>query len=104
MQNWIIALSSALSVRLVGRKAAALGRLVEAGFPIPPGVCITTDAFHAAVSTGIEDLRLPDGLLEALARALPLDAPLAVRSSAVLEDLPEAGLAGRYVTTLNVTG
>src|SRR5512136_2039884 len=104
MQNWIIALSSALPVRMVGRKAAALGRLVEAGFPIPPGVCITTDVFHAAASTISGDLRLTDGLLEALSHTLPLDAPLAVRSSAVLEDLPEASLAGRYVTTLNVTG
>jgi rifampicin phosphotransferase len=104
MQNWIVPLSSALAVGLVGRKASALGRLIEAGFPIPSGVCITTEAFHAAKSTRASDLCMPDGLLEALVLALPVHTPLAVRSSAVMEDLPETSQAGRYLTRLNVLG
>lgn len=35
-----------LPVELAGRKAAALGRLAGAGFPVPPGVCIPTGAFR----------------------------------------------------------
>ncbi len=104
MQNWIISLSSALPVSLVGRKAAALGRLIVAGFPVPSSVCITTEAFHAAISAGTSDLSMPDGMLEALVRALPMQSPLAVRSSAVMEDLPETSQAGRYITRLNVFG
>jgi rifampicin phosphotransferase len=103
MQNWIISLSSVLPERLVGRKAAALGRLMDAGFPVPSSVCITTEAFRAATNR-MGDLSMPDGLLEALIRILPIDAPLAVRSSAVMEDLPETSQAGRYITRLNVLG
>jgi rifampicin phosphotransferase len=33
---------------LVGRKAAALGALSAGGFPVPPGICISTDAFRIA--------------------------------------------------------
>jgi pyruvate,water dikinase len=36
--------------RRVGRKAAALGALLEAGFPVPPGVCIPTEVFRQAIS------------------------------------------------------
>jgi len=104
MQNWIINLESALPTSLVGRKAAALGLLIEAGFPIPPGVCITTDAFNNAATKGSDELCLPDGMLEALSHMLSMNVPLAVRSSAVQEDMPEASLAGRYTTHLNVAG
>ena len=40
---------SAISARdlpLVGGKGANLGEMTQAGFPVPPGFCITTDAFH----------------------------------------------------------
>src|SRR5688572_33061989 len=104
MQNWMIKLDSALPASLVGRKSAALGLLVESGFPIPASVCITTDAFNATAAQHSGDLCLPDGMLETLSQMLPTDVPLAVRSSAVQEDMPEASLAGRYTTQLNVTG
>ena len=104
MQNWITSLTSNLLVSRVGRKAAVLGQLKGAGIPIPPGVCITTEAFQAARSTRTGVLSLPDGLLEALVRALPMQTPLAVRSSATLEDLAETSLAGRFITRLNVSG
>ena len=104
MQNWVKHLSSDLPIRLVGRKAAALGRLMGAGFPVPPGVCLTTEAFWAAHSSQTAAVSMSDGLLEALVLALPVQMPLAVRSSAVLEDLPETSQAGRYITRLNVIG
>lgn len=31
---------------LVGGKGANLGEMTQAGFPVPPGFCVTTDAFH----------------------------------------------------------
>jgi rifampicin phosphotransferase len=87
----------------VGRKAASLSHLIEAGFPVPLSVCVTTEALNAALSDGT-DLRLPDGLLDALIQALPVGVPLAVRSSATMEDLPETSMAGRFATCLNVSG
>jgi rifampicin phosphotransferase len=102
MQSWTVPLSSTLSENIVGRKAAALGRLVEAGFPVPRGVCITTAAYQWAAQNGA--VHLPDGLLEEVRGAFPSGTPLAVRSSAIREDLPEASLAGRYTTRLNVLG
>jgi rifampicin phosphotransferase len=36
--------------RRVGNKAATLGCLQAAGFPVPPGVCLTTAAFHLAMA------------------------------------------------------
>jgi len=34
------------AVTLVGGKAHALGRLAKAGFPVPPGFCLTADAYR----------------------------------------------------------
>jgi pyruvate,water dikinase len=39
-----------LPAHSVGGKAAALSRLLRAGFPVPPGLCLTTAAFHLAIS------------------------------------------------------
>ena len=36
-------------VASVGGKAAALGALRAAGFPVPPAVCVTTAAFEQAL-------------------------------------------------------
>lgn len=41
-------------IALVGGKGANLGEMTQAGLPIPPGFCITTDAYRAFIeSTGI---------------------------------------------------
>ncbi|HIP73664.1 MAG TPA: phosphoenolpyruvate synthase, partial [Anaerolineae bacterium] len=34
------------SLPLVGGKGANLGEMTQAGFPVPPGFCVTTAAFH----------------------------------------------------------
>jgi len=56
-------------VAQVGSKAAVLGALHAAGFPVPPTLCVTIDAFHEALrphARHIEqvlsriDLRIPD--------------------------------------------
>ena len=102
MSDMLVPLSAASHASLVGRKAAALGSLVQAGFPVPSGMCIPTDIYRSWRELAAQGL--PPGLLTALIQALPMDQPLAVRSSAVLEDLPDASYAGRYATFLNVTG
>lgn len=41
----------------VGGKAANLGELTRAGFPVPPGFCVTTEAYaHAASGAGLEPI------------------------------------------------
>jgi rifampicin phosphotransferase len=74
-------------VARVGRKAAALGALARAGFPVPPGLVLPVGA-------------VPPDWGQAL--ALAGGRLLAVRSSGVAEDLAEASYAGRYETVLNV--
>ncbi|MGO1385961.1 MAG: PEP/pyruvate-binding domain-containing protein [Arachnia sp.] len=96
-------------VALVGGKAANLGELLHAGFPVPGGFVLTTDAYRSAVgdasiSTEIEALTMPENLAQVIRRAyseLPVG-PVAVRSSATAEDLPGAAFAGQHDTHLNV--
>jgi len=64
-----------------GPKAATLGRLLRAGFPVPPGVVVLPGATIDP---------LPEGLY-------------AVRSSASVEDGAHASAAGQHDTFLNVT-
>ena len=53
----IIPFDDALSDQhaLVGGKAASLGRLSKAGFPVPPGFSISTAAY-AAFMAGLHDI------------------------------------------------
>lgn len=123
-----------------GGKAANLGELVGAGFPVPPGFCVTTAAYERVTESAAATLApildalaqggaglapaalerladaaraalagapLPDALRQEIAaayRALGADVPVAVRSSATAEDLPDASFAGQQDTYLNVVG
>jgi rifampicin phosphotransferase len=113
---------------VAGGKGANLGELIRAGFPVPSGFVVTTAAYRllldhldlaqripvlldadpggASVRQAIETAPMPSGLAEALSRAYrELGAgPVAVRSSATAEDLPEAAFAGQQETYLNVVG
>ncbi|HLU53963.1 MAG TPA: PEP/pyruvate-binding domain-containing protein [Pseudonocardia sp.] len=102
----------------VGGKAANLGELIAAGFPVPPGFVVTTAAYRRVAAA----LEVPDPARarEVLANAEPppeVDravrvaytalgdgVPVAVRSSATAEDLPWASFAGQQDTFLNVVG
>jgi rifampicin phosphotransferase len=80
---------------LVGGKAAGLARLIRSGESVPEGFCITTEAYargevpRADVLAAYE--RLGGG-------------PVAVRSSATAEDMPDASFAGQQDTFLSVAG
>jgi phosphohistidine swiveling domain-containing protein len=88
---------------LAGAKAARLAQLAEAGFPVPEGFVVTTEAFARYAGS---DRALPDGLVSALAAAAAElgERPLAVRSSSSAEDLDDASFAGMYETVLGVRG
>ncbi|HJE56906.1 MAG TPA: pyruvate, water dikinase [Nocardiopsis listeri] len=80
---------------LVGGKAAGLGEMIAAGERVPPGFCVTTTALSSADVPARE-------ITEAYERLG--GGPVAVRSSATAEDLPEASFAGQQDTYLNVDG
>ncbi|MFJ9555595.1 PEP/pyruvate-binding domain-containing protein [Nocardiopsis sp. NPDC101807] len=83
------------SAGLVGGKAAGLGEAIRAGERVPPGFCVTT----AADASGA----VPEDEVAAAYTALG-GGPVAVRSSATAEDLPEASFAGQQDTYLDVEG
>lgn len=100
----------------VGGKAANLSSLSQAGFPVPDGVVVTTDGFDSFLddarldadspSRAVMSSPIPHGLREVIADSLGAlaDRRLAVRSSAVAEDLADASFAGQYETMLNAIG
>ena len=87
---------------LIGGKAASLVELAEAGVRVPPAFAITTDAYrtwrhggdlaeiHREVAGAYRRLR--DGGAELVA----------ARSSATVEDHPDASFAGLFATVLGV--
>ena len=96
----------------VGSKAANLGDLAHAGFRVPDGLVLTTDAFEhfleanalGADSTpsAIRAAPVPEDVLDAVRVCVATlgDVPLAVRSSGVAEDLADASFAGQYETEI----
>lgn len=119
---------------LVGGKAASLGTLASAGFPVPPGFVLTTEAFEKFMAPFAKDLEkveaqldtlkldeswkfladlrwrmvlapIPDELRDRIHEAASvLEGPLAVRSSGTKEDLAGTSFAGQYESILDVTG
>lgn len=85
------------SLSLVGGKAAQLGAMLRGGLSVPAGFCITTAAFHRGMDSSLA--------AEIIAAYKALGGgPVAVRSSATAEDLPDASFAGQQDTFLNVIG
>lgn len=110
-------------VALVGGKCASLGEMTRAGFPVPPGLAVSTRAFDDVVGPldrgDVEGLReriraveLPEEIAGAIrdayaalaARVGASDPPVAVRSSAVAEDSAEGSFAGLQDTYLWLSG
>jgi rifampicin phosphotransferase len=117
---------------VAGGKAVNLGEMLRAGLPVPPGVCVTTEAYSQIASAAAIDFdalaQADSANVELLARqvrealmAVPMPAsiahsileaygglgsnvPVAVRSSATAEDLPNASFAGQQDTYLHIIG
>ena len=83
---------AATDVALYGHKAATLARLRQAGLDVPAGFVIGVT----------ETANLDEAAIAHQMQALP--GPVAVRSSGIAEDLPDASFAGQYDTILNVEG
>jgi phosphohistidine swiveling domain-containing protein len=102
------------AARGCGRKAALLDRAGRAGLPVPAGVVVTDEAWHASLERGLArvesrggrtSVAVPDPL--ALVRFLGLDAGaglLAVRSAFSTEDGARESLAGWFASGLFVDG
>src|SRR5512132_1132097 len=104
---------------VAGGKGANLGELIAAGFPVPEGFVLTTEAYVLAAREASVDPADPEAAAERL-RTIDIPAPVAtaaleayralgggsvaVRSSATAEDLPGASFAGQQDTYLNVVG
>ncbi len=96
----------------VGGKGLNLGKLTRAGFSVPNGFCVTTDAYRLSVQGlseqnegSIKDIELMPKLIAEIQTAQEKlrTTTFAVRSSATAEDLAEASFAGQQDTFLNVT-
>lgn len=87
-------------VDLVGGKCANLGELTQAGFPVPPGFAVTTAAYER---DDIEE-SVAAAYVELGRRVRRTDPPVAVRSSAIAEDMPDASFAGVQDTYLWICG
>ena len=109
----------ALDGAVAGGKGANLGELIAAGFPVPDGFVLTTEAYVLAAREAAVDPSDPAAAAERLRTsempapiaAVALEAyralgggPVAVRSSATAEDLPGASFAGQQDTYLNIAG
>jgi pyruvate,water dikinase len=129
--------SSEATLERTGGKGMNLARLTRAGFAVPPGFIISTDAYREfvnlnrwlpAILSGVDNLsaedasalerasaqiraafptgKMPEEMESAIRAAYAElgDKPVAVRSSATAEDLPDLSFAGQQDTYLNVIG
>ncbi|GAA0929796.1 PEP/pyruvate-binding domain-containing protein [Nonomuraea longicatena] len=100
-----------------GGKGASLARLSRAGLPVPPGFHITTGAYRAFTAPFRDRLGTGDAQELFAAHEIPADlaaeilaahaalgddVPVAVRSSATAEDLPEMSFAGQQDSYLDI--
>ncbi len=116
--------SEQASLASFGGKGYALSILTSRGVPVPSGICLTTDAynlwfnpFRDSLPENTEDsceafrkLLLQQTVPQRIAEELELayvdlgEPPVAVRSSATAEDLPDLSFAGLHDSYLNVRG
>ena len=120
-------------IYLVGGKGANLGAMARAGLPVPPGFCVTTEAYKQFIAEmhlwremehwlatldareACEQIRqrigncaMPQTIRASIQSAYTQlnngHAPVAVRSSATAEDLADASFAGQQETYLGIRG
>ncbi len=127
--SFIVQLDREAPAETIGGKARSLVKLAAAGLPVPPAIAATTELFSSlraggpplpgtlaaqgaleAIESAARALReapWPAGFTDALARALAaLDgraqARFVVRSSAAIEDRPDALGAGLFLSRLDL--
>jgi pyruvate,water dikinase len=111
---------AAVTPERAGPKAATLARLHAAGLPVPEGAVLPAEAYREALElAGVAEvaarvasadepearrlaLEVRLGLARAPLALPPPAAPVAVRSSALLEDAPLGGAAGQFETFLGI--
>lgn len=86
---------------LVGHKAATLARLRRVGYRVPAGVVVPAPVADALREGSVADL-VPAEMRAGLEAALRELGVVAVRSSGLAEDLPDASWAGQYDSVLGV--
>lgn len=108
-------------VAIAGGKGANLGELLNAGFPVPDGFIISSNAYRDFIkANGIDTNASPETIREAVLKgnfpenavseildayaSLGNNASVAVRSSATAEDLDDASFAGQQESFLNISG
>ena len=127
MSALVIGFDEAADVAQVGGKAARLAEMAQAGLPVPPGFAVAAAAWRAFLAAADHRRRLEDAVARTdsaaardvvLEQPLPAaleseiaaayarlgDPPVAVRSSATLEDTATDSFAGQYETFLWITG
>jgi len=99
----------------VGKKAFELARLKRSGFPVPDAFVITHstclkifsntigESNRADVNMLIKENAVPENIVDQILRGFrQLGSHVAVRSSAVKEDLEGSSFAGQFETVLNI--
>ena len=129
IMSFIVQLDRDAPAEKIGGKARSLVKLAAAGLPVPAAIAVTTELFSSlraggpplpatlaapgaltAIETAARALRKapwPAGFAEALARALTsldgrAEARFVVRSSAAIEDRPDALGAGLFLSRLDL--
>lgn len=92
----LVDLKEAQEVSSFGGKAASLSKGLRGGLPIPEGFALDTNFVSKLLSTDINAINKLKNFFAAL------DAPVAVRSSAIGEDAENASHAGQYLSKLNI--
>ncbi len=127
--SFIVQLDRDAPAEKIGGKARSLVKLAAAGLPVPPAIALSTELFSSlraggpplpatlaapgalrAVETAARALReapWPAGFAEALGKALAAldgraEARFVVRSSAAIEDRPDALGAGLFLSRLDL--
>ena len=88
---------------ICGTKAAVLARLHSEGLPVPEGTVVPREICRSLVGGGRQAHADARAAASAAVRRLG-DAPVAVRSSGIEEDLPDASFAGQYETVVGPRG